>query len=231
MTSKRVVREWSTEQRRQRAAGDDHLSGNGSGEVDDPLEAAHDDPDRLRVACRVHRDLQRTECLRQIDRRDARSAAARRWLLVAQVDLVAVEEPTGEAEPGQSVGHDVVGAQVQRGAAALEALDQRAVPRRMVGVEGNRFDQTHEVEQLAERTRPADRGSPQVMLGVGRVVFEPQRARLGERRIAGPRLQPRRTLDDRVEAFHQQVVAGCAVETPARCRRSCAASDLVRPST
>ena len=61
------------QQRRQRAAGDHHLSGNGSCEVEHPLEAAHDDIDRLRVACRVHRDLQRTECLRQIDRRDARS--------------------------------------------------------------------------------------------------------------------------------------------------------------
>ena len=180
-----------------------------------PLEATNDDTDCLRVACRVHRGLQRTERPCQIDRR-ARPVRRRSLVanvdLFAQVDLVAVEEPAGEAEPGQPIRHDMVGAQIQRGTAALEALDQRAVPGRMVGVEGNRFEQPHEVEQLAKRSGSADRGSPQVMLGGGRVVFDPHRARVGERRITGPRLQPRRSLDDRGESFQQRVVAGCAVE-------------------
>src|SRR5260370_919814 len=83
------------------------------------VDAAPDAVDGLRVARRGRRDLQRTQCLRQIDRRDTRSSTARRCRLFAQVDLlapvdlVAVEEPTGEAEPGQSIGNHVVGAQIQ----------------------------------------------------------------------------------------------------------------------
>ncbi len=206
-----------TGQRRQRAAGDQHLSGRGGGELENALQAAYD---RLRVAGRVHRDLQRPqrpgqiEVPGQIDRRQARAGGVLRFplVLVAQVDLGAVEESTGETEPGEPIGHHMVRTQVQRGTPAREALDERGVPGCPVRVEGNRFEPADEIEHLAQRSRPAHGGSAHVLLGVGRVVFDPGRARVTERRAAGPGPQPRRGLDHRVEPFDERVVARRVVE-------------------
>ena len=62
--------------------------------------------------------------------------------------------------------------------ASLQALDQRAVPGCMVGVEGNGFEEAHQIEHLPKGPGSADRSAAQVMGGVGRVVFEPRRRRV-----------------------------------------------------
>ena len=123
-----------------------------------------------------------------------------------------VEEQSEETDPADAVGECVMGSQVQRRSPVRQSFDERDVPRRAVGIERDRFQQRHEVEQLprrsgrrteSERTwRPAAGSGSSTQAG---------RARIADG-IVGTPAQPRRVVHREREAFGQRLDARWAIE-------------------
>jgi len=112
-----------------------------------------------------------------------------------------VEQHLGDVDPRDAVDHRVVALRDQGEAAVGEPLDHPHLPQWPGAVELLGEDPPGELQQLAVRAGPRERGLADVVLDVERRVVDPERP-------AGPRgrdLQPLAVARDEVQAHPQRV--------------------------
>ena len=216
--------------RRQRPTGDDELAGHGVDDPDAALHVAHHGVDRVAVARSPAEmpaatgraiDVRSTVTVTVPGRRPAGRAVGcgfggRRLRgpggIGGRFGGRAIEQQLDQRHAADAVGQHVVGAQVQRGAAALEPLDHGDVPRRADRLERRRLHERDDVEHLAMRAGRRQRQHAQVVARVEVGLGDPVRTGPRTRRIVQPPRQPRCLVGQRVQPGDQLVDVRQALE-------------------